>query len=125
MKKTTTTLAIVEGKALATIAADPLAEGWAKARRYAEAATLFQRASLAAQIMAGFVLCDLNKVYNRQGKRSDLGTSSHDETKLSWDDALEKYVSISRPTAYRWMEMARAAKPRLNKGDIDLGAILD
>lgn len=105
-------------------AANPLAARWAKAKRFIEAATLFQRASLAGQIMAGLELGELHKIYESQGRRSDL-TSSHNVTKLSWEEALEKEVGISRMTAWRWMEMGRAARPRLAKSDLELGAILE
>jgi hypothetical protein len=105
-------------------AANPIAARWAKARRFIEAATLFQRASLAGQIMAGLELSELHRIYESQGKRSDL-TSFHGETKFTWEQALEKEVGISRTTAWRWMEMGRAARPRLAKSDLELGAILE
>jgi hypothetical protein len=54
------------------VVVDPPADPWAKARRYVEAATLFQRASLAAQIMAGLELDALHKKLGmRSGKRTD------------------------------------------------------
>lgn len=102
----------------------PTNDRWQRARNYVEGAALFQRASLAAQIMAGFELAELNKIYNRQGKRSDL-TLSHDDTKLSWEEALKQHLGIGKMTAWRWMEMAKAAKPRLAKSDLQLGAILE
>lgn len=73
--------------------------------------------------MAGFELTELNKIYNRQGKRGDL-TSFHSETKLSWEEALKQQLGISKATAWRWMEMAKAARPRLAKSDLQLGSIL-
>jgi len=123
---------------------DPIAEQWAKARRYVEAATLFQRASLAAQIMAGFVLLDLFKGF-RETRGGDHKSSRylvenqkfHSETfdfhppvtvsekRELWEEAVKRELAISKVTAWRWMEMARAAKSRLTKGDIDLAAILE
>jgi hypothetical protein len=103
---------------LATV--DPVAGQWARARSYVEAATLFQRASLAAQIMAGMELLELHKGYAGAGRRK----FSHD-VKISWEDAVKQELGISYQTAYRWMGMAKAARPRLTKGDIDLGRLLE
>ncbi|MDR2673885.1 MAG: hypothetical protein LBC18_03210 [Opitutaceae bacterium] len=98
---------------------------WAAVRRYVEAATLFQRASLAAQIMAGLGLLELHKQYNPKGGRPkklphDVGVFSE-----PWPEAVKRHLGVSDQTAYRWMEMAKAARPRLTKGDIDLGRILE
>lgn len=102
-------------------APDALAQRWDAARRYVEAASLFQKASLAAQVMAGFELTALHKAYDmRPGKRSDL---YHDD-RGSWKEAISKHLGVSEMTAWRWMEMAKAAKPRLAKGDLQLGEIL-
>jgi hypothetical protein len=105
-------------------AANPLAARWAKAKRFIEAATLFQRASLAGQIMAGLELIELHKAYDVQ-RGGDHRSKFHGETLITWDAALEKEVGISRTTAWRWMEMGRAARPRLAKSDLELGAILE
>jgi len=107
-------------------AAAPALDGWQKVRRYAEHAALFQRASLACQIMAGFELIALRDATKRQGMRTD--TSSGSRKKLPGEGFLaevEKLGGISRSTAYEWMEMAKVAKPRLAKGDLDLAAILE
>ena len=103
----------------AAAAPDP----WAKARLFVEHATLFQRASLAAQIMAGFELLALHKSLGmRQGKRSDR---NFPHSAGSWEKAVKTELGISADTASRWMGMAKEAKPRLSKGDLDLGAILE
>lgn len=107
--------------ALAVAAPDP----WAKARRFVEAATLFQRASLAAQIMAGLELLALHKIWGVQ-RGGDRRSKPHDVALIQpWSVAVKKQLGISDQTAGRWMEMARAARPRLSKGDLDLGALLE
>lgn len=109
---------------------------WAKARRLVEAATLFQRASLAAQILAGMELLTLHKRWGvKPGRPAKLphdavispGSKPHDVALIpgKWADAVKQQLGISCDTASRWMEMAKAAKPRLAKADLDLGAILE
>lgn len=117
-------------------AALPALDPWAKVRRYAEHAALFQRASLACQIMAGFELIALRDATKRQGKRSDTSSASRKKldgnTSASRNNSgegflaeVEKLGGISRSSAYEWMEMAKVARPRLAKGDYDLAAILE
>jgi hypothetical protein len=122
---------------------------WARARRFVEAATLFQRASLAAQVMAGLVLDDLKKGFPHGGGRANAGrrlfpaqtrakasSPQHadlillpvpavGEKRETWEQAIRERRNISPDTAARWMEMGRAARTRLGKGDIELGAILE
>ena len=113
---------------------------WAKARRLVEAATLFQRASLAAQILAGLELLTLHKTWGvKRGGDRKSGSKPHDVALIGgegakphgvalipkWSDAVKKHLGISDQTAARWMEMAKAAKPRLSKSDLDLGSILE
>lgn len=106
-------------------AATPAPDPWAKARRFVEAAQLFQRASLAAQIMAGFELTALHKEWGVQ-RGGDRRSKPHDAALLpTWAEAVKEHLGISPDTAARWMEMARVAKPRLSKGDLDLGRILE
>lgn len=129
----TSTLEIVDAPSAVAVAtptkgaialAATVEDKWERAKRFVTAATLFQRASLAAQIMAGLMLIDLYKAYGiKKGKRTDLPHNAGSSE--SWPDAVRKRLGISDDTAYRWMDMARAAKPRLTKGDIDLGAILE
>lgn len=102
---------------------DALAQRWDAARRYVDAASLFQKASLAAQVMAGFELTALHKAYGIKHGGDRRGSSFHDE-RLIWKEALSKHLGVSETTAWRWMEMAKAAKPRLGKGDLQLGEIL-
>lgn len=96
---------------------------WAKARRYISTSQLFLRASLAAQIMAGMELVALHKAWGvkRGGNRR---SNPHDEG-LVWEDAVKKELGISDATAARWMEMAKAARARLAKSDLQLGEILE
>lgn len=99
---------------------------WAKARRYVEAATLFQRASLASQILAGVELTALRKTFpETRGGNQKQKPHGAAFAPLTWADAVKKHLGISPDTASRWMEMGKAAKKRLSNGDLDLGAILE
>ena len=136
MPKTSLTVLPTAPETIDIEPAAPAVDGWQKVRRYAEHAALFQRASLACQIMAGFELIALRDATKRQGKRSD--TSSGSRKKLAANTSgsrnnsgegflaeVQKLGGISQSTAYEWMEMAKVAKPRLAKGDLDLAVILE
>ena len=99
-------------------------EAWTKARRYVELTSLHLAASCAAQVMTGFELLTLHKFYGvRQGKRHDLGANFfHDER--SWAAAVKAELGVSETTAWRWMEMAKVARKRLEKDGTDLAALL-
>ena len=71
--------------------------------------------------MAGLGLLELHKGYQRGGDRK---SNTHDAS-LIWPEVVKRELGISHDTARRWMDMARAARPRLTKGDIDLGRILE
>ncbi len=98
---------------------DPIAASWQRVRRYHGLAGLHLAASTAAQVLAGMELIDLHQSHKGRGRRSDL---SHDGT--SWDDRLTE-AGVTRTTAYRWMDMAKAARKRLAKDNTDLAALLD
>jgi hypothetical protein len=105
---------------------------WAAVRRYVEGARLFQRASLAAQIMAGMGLLDLRKDYGekRGGDRKSFAAKNQKPHGAvfdfsDWPAVVKRELGISDDTARRWMEMATEARKRLNKGDMELGRILE
>jgi hypothetical protein len=81
-------------------------------RNWLDAAKKFETGKLFAQVMAGLELKALWKASGlSQGKRSDLsqvGTSSD-------RDEICAQVGLSKTQAYRLMEMAEAALPRLKK----------
>lgn len=108
---------------LAPAPSAPLADPWSKALRYVQAAQLFQRASLAAQIMAGMELVALHKQWNVK-RGGDRRSNPHDAG-LNWEDSVKQELGISADTASRWMEMAKAARKRLEKSELDLGDILE
>ncbi len=79
-------------------------------RNWLDAAKKFETGKLFAQVMAGLELKALWKAAGlSQGKRSDLSQlgKSHDE--------ICSEVGLSKTQAYRLMEMAEAALPRLRK----------
>jgi len=88
---------------------------WQGVKYWADMAAKFQHASVAAQVMAGFALCELRKAHGtNQGKRTDL-TSPHDAEKLDWPELVEQHAGISDDTARRWMLMAEGIKARWKK----------
>ncbi len=91
---------------------------WARARRLVEGARFGAKLSVACQVMAGMELIDIRAQFgNHQGKRTDLPTSPRDGGKLNWEDHVKAELGIGAETARRWMEMAKAMKPRLKKLD--------
>ena len=110
---------VVEKMPLANGAADSIESAWKQVRSYIDNAAFFLRASLASQIMAGFVLLELHKAYAGSGRRNDLGQKG-----LGWEEALKKHGSIAKTTARRLMEMAIASKKRLGKDTTGLREIL-
>jgi hypothetical protein len=89
----------------------PLVAGTVDAlKHWLSTATRFEQGKLFSQVMAGLELKALWKASGlSQGKRTDLSQvgKSHDE--------LCKEVGLSKTQAYRLMEMAEAALPRLKK----------
>lgn len=104
----TTTLV---GEAVAAPGSDLQITGdWSSVRQYANAARQFSRAQVACQVLAGLELLALRKAHNMsQGKRTDIPGGP------SWDDLVAEHAGISKPTAFRWCQMAMAVKPRLKK----------
>jgi len=79
-------------------------KSWAGARLCEELKTYFQ-------MMTGLELLALQSLHSDAGKRRDL-TSSHDGKRL-FGDLIEDHLPFSKSTAYRLMEIATAAVPRL------------
>lgn len=102
---------------------DPIAARWASARQHLERAALALKINCALQIMAGFELVELHKVYLVRPGRPKGDKSFHGE-RISWAAAVHKELGVSEATAWRWMEMAKAARPRLAKLDCDLSRLL-
>ena len=102
------TLTKIESKSAVTVTAT-----WDGVRHWQHAAKMFEQGKLFSQVMIGFELLALHKANGiSQGKRSDL---SHVGTSEDWDSILEEEAGLSRSTAYRYMDMAKAAAPRLKK----------
>lgn len=86
---------------------------WDGARKWRDAAVAMEQGKLFCQVMLGFELLALRAMTpDEHGKRTDL-TSSQAGTK--WVELIDKELGLSRTSAYRMMEMAEAAKPRLKK----------
>jgi len=91
-------------------------------RRYVDLAGLHLAASTAAQVLAGMELLALHQQFKGRGKRNDLNL--HHDVR-SWKEAVKDELGVSEMTAYRWMDMAKAARKRLAKDNTDLAALLD
>lgn len=89
---------------------------------YAHLATRFGQATIACQIMAGFALLDLKRAVGR-----GPGRASASDDSATWEQMVEIHCGISTVTAWRWMRMAHAVKPRLKRlaGADRLRALLD
>jgi hypothetical protein len=98
---------------------------WDGARQWISSAGLFEQGKLFCQVMAGFELVELHKRHgvvngsnqhqmrvSQDGKTSGIRGSGE---KLNWDEVLAKETNLSSSTAYRFMDMAKAAAPRLKK----------
>lgn len=85
---------------------------WDGARRWRDAAVAMEEGKLFCQVMMGFELIALRAAVGvEHGKKTDssqLGKSAD-----NWVELLEKELGISKTSAYRLMEMAEGAKPRL------------
>ena len=126
-----TAVEVVEKMPLSDGVVDPFAADWKLARRYIDGAAFFQRASLASQIMAGFVLLELRKKWGVQqgGDRKSAAfqkSKPHDGVLIfeSWDVAVKRNLGVSASTGYRFMDMAKGTQKRLPKGDTGLRNIL-
>ncbi|MCX8156175.1 MAG: hypothetical protein N3J91_06995 [Verrucomicrobiae bacterium] len=85
---------------------------WGQVSRYALLAARFMHASLACQAMAGFILIELRK--NFAVRKPGRPSSSSISAELDWEDACFD-AGISATTAWRWMKLAQAIKPRLRR----------
>lgn len=90
---------------------------WDGVRHWLNAAKMFEQGKLFSQVMTGFELLALRKAHGIQhgnnqheGRTSQIGKSTED-----WETILEKEAGLSQSTAYRYMDMAKAAMPRLKK----------
>jgi hypothetical protein len=93
---------------------------WDRCRQWLEAAKMFEQGKLFSQVMGGFELLALHKAHGvKAGNRVDLVSHNLPQdvggSKLSWPELVKKEAGISDQTAYRYMEMAKAAAPRLKK----------
>ena len=97
---------------------------WNGVRHWLNAANLFEQGKLFAQVMTGFELLALKKAcgvmpgnnqhtarFSQIGKSSSAGSSAAND----WEIILQQEAGMGQSTAYRYMEMARAAAPRLKK----------
>ena len=99
------------------------AASWPVVKYWADLAAKFQHASVAAQVMAGFALCELRKTSNKKPGNPNFGKTSsqlpHDvviaHDGKSWADMVQDYAGISDETARRWMLMAEGIKARWKK----------
>jgi len=99
---------------------------WDGARQWLNAAGLMEQSKLFCQVMAGFELISLHKNVTHGGdhrsssqngnlKNANEIDVSQNGKGLTWDEILEKETNLSTSTAYRFMDMAKAAAPRLKK----------
>ena len=88
---------------------------WNGARQWMSAASLMEQGKLFCQVMVGFELIELHKKHGvTHGDNQHDGRTSHDG-KSTWDEILQSETGMSTSTAYRFMDMAKAAAPRLKK----------
>lgn len=89
---------------------------WDTVKYWADLSSKFQHASVAAQVMAGFALNELQKTHGtKPGKRTDLATSPNDSERLNWSDLVKEQAGISDDTARNWMHMAKGVKAKWKK----------
>lgn len=91
---------------------------WDGARKWRDASVAMERGKLFCQVMLGFELVALRATIGLQqggDHKTAEGRSKSQSGTLIWDEALERELGLSRTTAYRLMEMAEAARPRLKK----------
>lgn len=102
---------------------------WDGARQWLTAATRCEQLKLYCQVMLGFELQTLRKAHNitpgGDRKSNSHGgnlipsnkpaTSDSSDKSESWEEILHRETGLSQSTAYRFMDMATAAAPRLKK----------
>ena len=90
---------------------------WDCVRHWINAAKMFEQGKLFSQVMTGFELLALQKAHNVvNGNNQHAGRVSHDgKPTEDWETILQKEAGLAQSTAYRYMDMAKAAAPRLKK----------
>lgn len=91
---------------------------WDSAREWHGAAGQFERCKLYCQVMLGFELLALKKelrVAAGGDRKSEEAGSNSQNGNLIWTQNLEKELGLSVSSAYRFMDMAKAASARLKK----------
>lgn len=91
---------------------------WDGARRWRDGATAMEKGKLFCQVMLGFELVALRAsigLRNGGDRKTEDGKSHSQAGNVIWAQALESELGLSKTTAYRLIEMAEAAKPRLKK----------
>lgn len=90
---------------------------WDGVRHWLNAAKMFEQGKLFSQVMTGFELLALKKAHGvahgnnqHEGRTSQIGKSTDD-----WETILQTEAGLAQSTAYRYMDMAKAAAPRLKK----------
>ncbi len=86
---------------------------WEGVRHWLNAAKMFEQGKLFSQVMTGFELLALQKANNIKPGNPQL--SQNGKIGDDWETILQKEAGLSRSTAYRYMDMAKAAAPRLKK----------
>ena len=86
---------------------------WDGVRHWINAAKMFEQGKLFSQVMTGFELLALHKASNiqRGGDRANPQIGAL----LTWEEILQKETGLADSTARRYMDMAKAAAPRLKK----------
>jgi len=103
---------------------------WDGVRYWLSAAKAFEQGKLFSQVMVGFELLALHKAFGiSRGKRSDLvphhfphvggsvaNTDQEEKSSAdSWEELCKREAGIGDSTGYRYMDMAKAATPRLKQ----------
>lgn len=86
---------------------------WDGVRHWLNAGKLFEQGKLFSQVMVGFELLALQKARGiENGSKAHL---SHDGKGQDWETILQNEAGLAQSTAYRYMDMAKLAAPRLKK----------
>ena len=96
---------------------------WSQAAHWVNAIKLFEVSRLAAQVLAGFELIQLHEHYAVK-RGGDRRSKPHDAA-LNWETIVKERLGVSPDTAWRWMEMAKAARPRLKKLGAGFGELIE
>ncbi|HEV2691420.1 MAG TPA: hypothetical protein VG347_00840 [Verrucomicrobiae bacterium] len=90
---------------------------WDGVRYWQNATKMFEQGKLFGQVMIGFELLALQKQHGvANGNNQHAGrVSQNGKPSMDWETILEKEAGLAQSTAYRYMDMAKAAAPRLKK----------